>query len=154
MTPNQRYYAKHRARILRRRRELYKTNDRLGYNNRWNAANRKRANATRKAWTTRNRLKSLLSHARKRARNKNLRFNITLADIVWPTHCPVFGFRLSKKIRKGDPRSPSLDRIIPCKGYVRGNVAVISLRANLLKNNATPTELKALAKWTARVTSK
>jgi hypothetical protein len=39
------------------------------------------------------------------------------------------------------PDSPSLDRIDPSKGYVKGNVRVISARANLLKNDATVGEL-------------
>lgn len=41
--------------------------------------------------------------------------------------------------------SPSLDHIEPEKGYVRGNVWVISYRANMIKNNATIDELQLLA---------
>ena len=146
-----RYHAKHRERILRKRRAKYARNPKL--NEAWRLANKEKIRANSKAWAERNRVTFLVGHARRRAVRKGLRFNIRAEDFALPTHCPVLGFRLSTKIRKGDLRSPSLDRIVPRKGYVRGNVAIISLRANLLKNNATPAELKALAKWTARVTA-
>lgn len=38
--------------------------------------------------------------------------------------------------------SPSIDKVIPELGYVRGNVWVISNKANRIKNNATLEELK------------
>lgn len=40
------------------------------------------------------------------------------------------------------PNAPSVDRIRPELGYVKGNVRVISSRANLLKNNAEIWELE------------
>lgn len=40
------------------------------------------------------------------------------------------------------PNSPSLDRIVPERGYVAGNLRVISNRANTLKNNATIDEMR------------
>jgi hypothetical protein len=40
--------------------------------------------------------------------------------------------------------SYSLDRIDSNKGYVKGNVWVISRRANVIKNNATLEELELL----------
>lgn len=40
--------------------------------------------------------------------------------------------------------SPSLDIIIPSKGYVKGNVWVISNRANRAKSNLSLEELKTL----------
>lgn len=47
------------------------------------------------------------------------------------------------------PNAASLDRIDNSKGYVRGNVMVISLRANAIKNNATAEELTAVAAYAA-----
>jgi hypothetical protein len=44
-----------------------------------------------------------------------------------------------------DPAGASLDRIDREKGYVPGNVRVISLRANLLRKDITYKELRALA---------
>jgi hypothetical protein len=43
--------------------------------------------------------------------------------------------------------SPTLDKIIPELGYVRGNIAVISHRANRIKSDATLAEVLKLAAW-------
>jgi hypothetical protein len=43
--------------------------------------------------------------------------------------------------------SPSLDKIDPEKGYVKGNVMWMSQLANAMKNNATKEELKQFANW-------
>jgi hypothetical protein len=42
-------------------------------------------------------------------------------------------------------RNYSLDRIDSSKGYIKGNVWVISLRANRIKNDSTPQELRLIA---------
>jgi hypothetical protein len=43
--------------------------------------------------------------------------------------------------------SPTLDRIDNAKGYVKGNVCVISKKANTMKNNATPEEVWKLSEY-------
>lgn len=43
--------------------------------------------------------------------------------------------------------SPSVDKIIPQLGYVKGNVQIISNRANIMKNDATLEDVKALLKY-------
>ena len=43
--------------------------------------------------------------------------------------------------------SPSVDRIRGELGYVRGNICVISWRANKLKADATAEELEAIAAY-------
>jgi hypothetical protein len=43
--------------------------------------------------------------------------------------------------------SPSLDRIDPSRGYIPGNVQVISNRANLLKRDGTLREIVLLGRW-------
>lgn len=42
--------------------------------------------------------------------------------------------------------SPTIDKIIPNLGYVKGNVWVISAKANRMKSNATVEELELLVK--------
>lgn len=88
--------------------------------------------------------KFALYRARKQAKANGWEFNLTLDDIKIPTHCPVFGIPLvlSDDYVKDD--SPSLDRLDSTRGYVRGNVWVISYRANRIKNNATLEELEQL----------
>lgn len=71
---------------------------------------------------------------------------------IWPINdkCPVFGvpFAYGRRVdREAHPNSPSLDRIDPIKGYVVGNIAVISWRANAVKRDATIKELEAVAAW-------
>lgn len=81
--------------------------------------------------------------ARHRAKRNNLEFTISEVDIVIPKRCPVFGMIL-KNGTYGNPSSPSLDRMDPSKGYTRENIRVISWRANSLKSNATPLEIRLL----------
>lgn len=98
--------------------------------------------------------KSLLNGAKQRAKRFGLPFNIELDDIVIPTHCPALGITLQYGIGKMHFASPTLDRIIPELGYVKGNVAVISLKANTIKNNATPEEIKKVATWLLGLTGR
>lgn len=46
--------------------------------------------------------------------------------------------------------APSIDRFDNNKGYEKGNVAVISWRANNLKRDATLDELQKVVKWCAK----
>ena len=62
-----------------------------------------------------------------------------------PERCPVFDIQLVWNSVKRSHNSPSLDRIEATKGYVPGNVWVISWRANDIKNDATPAELRRVA---------
>lgn len=48
---------------------------------------------------------------------------------------------------KGRECSPSLDRVNIDKGYIKGNIAVISNRANRIKSDATIEEIKALYEY-------
>ena len=41
--------------------------------------------------------------------------------------------------------SPSLDRIDNTKGYEKGNVIMVSLMANSIKNQATPDQIQKVA---------
>jgi len=91
--------------------------------------------------------RDLLNHIRYRAKKKGIPFNIDISDIDIPEFCPVFGCKLKYNTRRGSPDSPSVDRIIPEKGYVKGNVVVVSTRANIIKNNATLAEIERVYKY-------
>lgn len=89
---------------------------------------------------------SMLRGAAERAKKYGREFALTREDITVPDRCPVFDTPLVWG--SPDPKSkPSLDRIDSSQGYVPGNVAVISWRANTLKNNGTAEELRAIADW-------
>ena len=94
----------------------------------------------------------LLSRAKSRAKKKGLEFNIDITDIDVPIICPILGIPIIKEYKKGtkggpSPNSPSLDRIDNSKGYVKGNVRVISHKANTMKHNATSLDLIRFAEW-------
>ena len=84
----------------------------------------------------------LFRHARDRAKRKNIPFDITVEDVIIPETCPVLGISLKAGEKVVCNNSPSLDRIKPELGYVKGNIQVLSYRANTLKNNATIEELE------------
>jgi hypothetical protein len=88
---------------------------------------------------------SLLDGARDRAKRYGLPLDITLDDIVVPDVCPVLGLQLIRGNGMAQPNSPSLDRIIPERGYVKGNIIVVSHMANTIKNNATVDQLRKVA---------
>lgn len=90
----------------------------------------------------------MLKAARKRAAEAGVPCTITVKDIFVPDACPILGLEL-KVASGGVPadNSPSLDRRVPDKGYVPGNVAVISYLANRIKNNATAPQLRLIAGW-------
>lgn len=90
--------------------------------------------------------KSLLSLAKYRAKKRGLPFDLTIDDLEWET-CPVLGIPLIFGNRSMQDNSPSLDRLIPKKGYVKENVCVISFRANKIKQDATLEEIYKVADW-------
>lgn len=92
----------------------------------------------------------LLSQARHRAKARDMDFDITLDDIAIPEHCPVLGIKLEAGRGRVHDASPSLDRIDNSLGYVKGNVAVISAKANILKNHASLDEVRKIYDWMAK----
>lgn len=102
------------------------------------------------AYNQQNPERRLWSFARNRARRLNVPFNLIVEDIVIPEFCPALGIRLVPNIGvKGRAlaESPNLDRIIPELGYVKGNVQVISHKANMWKANRPWNEWQRFAKW-------
>lgn len=90
----------------------------------------------------------VLRAAKYRAKKIGVPFDLLPSEIVVPAICPVLGIPLSHKIGYGPcNHSPSLDRVVPELGYVRGNVVVISGRANRIKYDATPEELERVAAY-------
>ena len=84
--------------------------------------------------------------AKQRAKKYGLDFNIDVSDIQIPKICPILEVPLEFGVERDYEYSPSLDRIDTTKGYIKGNVAVISKKANSMKNNATEEELQKFCK--------
>ena len=95
---------------------------------------------------------AILNAAKKRAATRDLPFSITeeYLESIWTGVCPVFQTRLNLPSHGGNEYShakPSLDRLVPDRGYVPGNVIWISMRANQMKNDGTSEELFQVAEW-------
>lgn len=96
--------------------------------------------------------RELWRSAKARARRLGLPFAIEVNDVVVPALCPVLGTPLAIGTREEHNNSPSLDRIEPTKGYVKGNVVVISYRANSLRRDASVQELERVLIYAKTIT--
>lgn len=101
--------------------------------------------------TGRDTSKTHLNAIRHRCKCKNIPFNITLEDIVIPQVCPILGIPLLQEWGAGKGvgkfNSPSVDKIVPSLGYVKGNVQVVSNRANMMKTDATIDNIRSLLNY-------
>ena len=101
--------------------------------------------------TKRGHLSRILAQRRSEAKRQNVVFDVDLDYFFSIANdvCPILGIALSWGERKGKAtdNSPSLDKIIPSLGYVKGTVAWISFKANTIKSNATADEVQAVATW-------
>lgn len=94
----------------------------------------------------------LVSTSKRRAKQINLDHNITTADIIIPNICPYLGVVLTCILGKGYiPTNASLGRIDNIKGYISGNVQIISRMANVMKSSATEKQLLDFAKNVLRL---
>lgn len=94
--------------------------------------------------------KMMVRSAKQRAKEKCIPFDVTYKDFEIPETCPLLGIKLNthvgEKISGARADSPSLDKINPELGYTKGNVWVVSYRANMIKSNASIEELELLVK--------
>jgi len=106
-------------------------------------------NARAKKHFERNPADSLLATAKRRARRKGMDFNITREDIPIPEFCPILGVKLTftKTPNAINPSAPSIDRVDSKKGYIKGNVQIVSHRANILKRDLSLEECEAIAAY-------
>lgn len=92
-----------------------------------------------------------LSEKRTNARRQNIECTIRWSDLEWPTHCPITGIELDYYNEKREQNSPTFDRVDSTKGYVPGNVAILSARANRIKDNGTAEEHRKIADYIDRM---
>ena len=95
---------------------------------------------------------TLWYNAKARAQKQNVPFEITLKYLqsIAPEKCPVFGHVLlwGSHTGKGPKfNSPSLDKIKPELGYIEGNVQFLSHQANIMKQDASPEQLRMFGEW-------
>ena len=75
-------------------------------------------------WKKSNPAGYLLNKVKYSSKHRGFEFNITAEDILVPEFCPVFGTRLDTFHKDN---GPSVDRTDNTKGYIKGNVDVISI---------------------------
>lgn len=93
-----------------------------------------------------------MARVKSRAKKFGLDCNLTIEDIVIPVTCPVLGIILGETPEgKAADNSPSVDRLDNSRGYVKGNIHVISWRANRLKSDATLEETMRIYKYMCKV---
>ncbi len=89
-------------------------------------------------------------------KRKNIPFDLepSYLEEIWTNECPIFHTPLYKNYKgRGSSHSAHLDRFDPRKGYIKGNVAWISGRANRIKYDASIEELRKIVDWMERVTT-
>ena len=90
-------------------------------------------------WVRRNRIQ----------RSERRLLSIDYYQTIFVTHCPLLGIELTYENcgTKSVPNNyATLDRIDPTKGYVEGNVQILSFRANTIKGDTTLEELRLIIK--------
>lgn len=114
----------------------------------WYQKNKERLHEQRKEYynSPENRAKLMFFKSRERAHIEGWEFTITVNDIVIPDTCPYLDIALTHDLGRGQlETNSSLDRIDSTKGYIPGNVQVISRLANTMKSNATVDQLVIFA---------
>lgn len=126
--------------------------NRAAINRNWNASDKARQAKAR--WKDRDPKRAwavyAVGAAKIRARLKGIPFDITSEYIreITPDHCPVFGTPFAFTGNGSMlPHSASLDRLDPSNGYVQGNVAVISVKANSIKSAYSSCDIQKVANW-------
>lgn len=89
----------------------------------------------------------MYDRAKSRAKRQGLVFNLDPEDILIPEFCPVLSIPLFRGNRVISDNTPSLDKIIPSLGYIKGNVVVISYKANRIKSDANYEDIQKVADW-------
>lgn len=101
----------------------------------------------RKVRYYKNPARTIWIEAKNRAKRANLPFNIDVDDCAIPDECCVLGIKLlSKGNGHKSDATPTLDKVVNTKGYIKGNVRVISWKANRLKSDCdNPEVFEAIA---------
>jgi hypothetical protein len=94
----------------------------------------------------------LYKSAKARAKREGIPFSITIEDIKVPAICPILEIPIIRGTGRQTHNSPSLDKIDPSLGYVPGNVAVISFRANALKDNMSAKIAERIMNYILKIT--
>ena len=92
--------------------------------------------------------------SKRRARLKNLAFNLSsdYLEKIFPKTCicPILGYKMKVANINLGKLSPTLDRINPRLGYIKGNVEFVTNIANLMMTSANGRDIKKFVKWATK----
>lgn len=98
-----------------------------------------------KNWYRRDIRLRMLTRAKDRSKKLGIECTIDLEDIVIPDLCPLLNVPFKYGTQTNKWYTYSLDRIDNSKGYVKGNIQVITYLANTMKSQASKEELLTFA---------
>lgn len=163
---NREYYYKHRDDLLLKAKTSYQINGetirernkRYASRNKDKIAERSRTYRQGKGKARRwhrmsqpiHRARRIVRSSKQSAKSRGLAFDIDESDIIKALElgvCQVTGMDLNMTtLDKANPWRPSIDRIDPAKGYVRGNVRIVVWLYNAAKQQYTDGDVLAMAK--------
>ena len=79
------------------------------------------------------------------AKRRGIHFDLKYTDFELPEYCPILGIKIEYGAGSDGnaPNHASLDRIDNTKGYIPGNVMIVSRLANAMKNEASFEQLQS-----------
>jgi hypothetical protein len=107
-----------------------------------------------------NQFEKLYKHlhgVKRRAKEKNIPYNLDIEYFIdkdtkpdgqktgYPDYCPILKIKIDNEL--GADHRPSFDRVLPERGYVKGNVKIISNKANRLKSNMSIEDFKKFIEY-------
>ena len=111
------------------------------YRRKYDTEFREKINESKRKEFRRNINYYIWERAKQRADKYGYDFNLEVSDIVIPDICPILEVPIEIGDKGDYEYSPSIDRIDNTKGYIKGNIQIISKKANSMKNSASPEEL-------------
>lgn len=148
-------YIKYQEDRIEYARDYYKKNGEIARQRSrdWKAKNKKKIveidaayQKTMHGWVTR-KICSMRRHSKKTGLPCDVDRDYIKSLVV--ERCPVFGWELQYGMKLTDrrPNVATVDRIDNSKGYIKGNLHIISDQANKMKNDASLEQLKIFGMW-------
>ena len=113
--------------------------------------NKEKLREYNKKYNEENKERYMASTTKHRAKKKNIPYDIDedYLKSIWPedNKCPALGLEFSRTGEGLKSTSLSLDRLVPELGYVKGNVAIVSMLANRIMTDATPDQVIAVGNF-------
>ena len=141
------YYEENKEAIAEQKKKYYEENkEAIGeQKKKYYEENKEAIGEHKKKYHKENKEATLCTGAKTRSKSKNISFDIDKEYLkeIWPkdNKCPALGIEFKRGEGMQIDYSPSIDRIIPELGYVKGNVQIICMLANRIKSNATPDQV-------------